>query len=147
MATNTSRATLKHKSKTHQRKTKGTRGSTDRNTKTQQRRSAGQQRQRQGKQAQTKTKKHKKPVALESANGSLVCFRTNEDGRCDVPVDLGAVAAVATGFYHTCAVQADGSLRHVLRPGVFVFLSELRLPRQSPSQLRLPRQSLSQLRG
>ena len=44
------------------------------------------------------------------ASGELVCFGANDQGRCDVPADLGPVVAVAAGFGHTCAVKKDGEL-------------------------------------
>ena len=42
-------------------------------------------------------------------DGQLVCFGYNEDGRCDVPSDLGPVLAVsASSFFDTCALRTDG---------------------------------------
>ena len=46
-----------------------------------------------------------------SAGGVHTCaLRTdNEDGRCDVPSDLGPVLAVsASSFFDTCALRTDG---------------------------------------
>ena len=45
-----------------------------------------------------------------SAQGQLPCFGWNAYGQCDVPEDLGMVAAVAAGGGHTCAVTAQGRL-------------------------------------
>ena len=45
-----------------------------------------------------------------SAQGQLPCFGWNAYGQCDVPEDLGMVAAVAAGGGHTCAVTAQRRL-------------------------------------
>ena len=42
------------------------------------------------------------------ADGAILCFGMQSDGRCDVPANLGPCKAVAAGGSHTAAVRVNG---------------------------------------
>ena len=48
-------------------------------------------------------------TCVVNAEGSLICFGDNESGQCDVPVDLGSIAAVCPGGWHTSVLHPDGT--------------------------------------
>jgi len=46
-----------------------------------------------------------------TVDGTVKCWGFNEDGKLNVPADLGVVRSVAAGSWHTCALKPDGEVR------------------------------------
>lgn len=49
-------------------------------------------------------------MALKS-DGSILAWGDNSRGQCDLPADLGPIAAIAAGAGHTVVLKADGTVR------------------------------------
>ena len=56
------------------------------------------------------------------------CWGSNDGGESDVPSDLDSAVAIATGGYHTCALEAGGAVRCWGAEGFLVNYGESAVP-------------------